>query len=155
METNNPKNHLHSLKIIHFSLLAFPVFASLFVLWNNMGTSSEVEGEMKFLQLAPSVLLLIVFLISGTLFNTIYRNSVGSNPNLRKKMAAYSSAHIAKMALYEGIALFAVVVSYLTGSIYNLGLIVLIIFIFLKEKPSIVKLEDRLNLSPEEREQFN
>ncbi|MBK6263808.1 hypothetical protein JKA74_02070 [Marivirga sp. S37H4] len=155
MTNYSPRQQLSTLKIIHFGLLAFPVFATIFFLFNNESSSEKVENELEVLQFIPTIFLLLVFFISGKLFNTTYKNSIGPNPSLQKKMSAFSSAHIVQMALYEGVGLFAVVVSFITGSIYNIGLVALIFLIFLSKTPSIVKLEDKLNLTPEEREQFN
>lgn len=153
-QNTSAASQVRMLKIIHFALMAFPVIALIVLLlsrWDNFETS---EG-FTFIEILPTILFVIVAIISGKVFSSIYLNSFSGNVSLSKKLGAYMSAHIAQMALYEFVALFAIVICFITNSIYNIGIVVLVLFIFLNKIPTPFKLEDRLNLTPEERSRLS
>lgn len=150
MQNTSTANQVRVLKIIHFAIMAFPLVALIILLisrWDNFKTS---EG-FTIIELLPTILFIVVAVISGKVFSGIYRNSLSRNESLAKKIGAFMSAHIAQMALYEFVALFAIVICFITNSIYNVGIVVLVLFVFVNKIPTILKLEDRLNLTPEEK----
>lgn len=155
MENHSPKLALKTIRIIHFALVAAPVLFGIVVLFLNTTSPASPPQGMELLLYLPAVMLLTVFPVSGVLFHQSLKQAREGSPTLSAKMAAFQTAHIIRMALFEATALLAAVVSFITGTNYNLGIILIVVAIFISKAPSMYAIETSLGLSPEEKGQFD
>lgn len=154
MEADSPKSKLRILRMIHLALAGGLTTFGAVVLFLNMTQPMEQPESMNIMLYLPSGMFLIVILASGPIFKMLLKSAMGTNPDLSKKLAAYQSAHIVRMALFEATGLLACVVCFVTGTMQNLIWLVLVLLYFLVKMPSLFKLENELGLTREEKGQF-
>lgn len=152
MENKNPNYPamIQIINIIHGALIVFPLaFAGVAVYINE--TAPMASENMSFLSYVAIGLLIIAFPLSSILFKSNIRNSSATQKKLPRKIAAYQTAHLIRMAVFEGCGLVAAVAVLQTGNYYNLGVlaVVLVMFFVLRPTPSKIALD--LGLSSDEK----
>jgi len=151
MENYSPKAALNGFRIIHFALLAIPLIfggiVTYLVLFEGMGNPDGIE---VFLYL-PGILLIIAFPLAELLFKNTMKNILGKEESFKTRMATLQGAHLIRISLFESSALFASVACMLTGNLYNLAIIGVVVLILLKHTPDIMYLENEIGLSNEEK----
>ncbi len=114
--TYDPKAAYSLVKKIYFAILAGPILFLFIALVITEGASSSAFDIQEPLNLA----LIIITLISIPMGSIISRrafSAVKPEDDTRKKMAAFQSGMIIRLATYEGVELFSIVVFILTGNI--------------------------------------
>lgn len=114
--TYDPKAAYSLIKKIYFAILAGPILFLFIALVITEGASSSAFDIQEPLNLA----LIIITLMSIPMGSVISRrafSAVKPEDDTRKKMAAFQSGMIIRLATYEGVELFSIVVFILTGNI--------------------------------------
>ncbi|MCV9387864.1 hypothetical protein [Reichenbachiella ulvae] len=153
METYQPAKALKVLKILHWGLMSGPIFFSIFAI--AMITSSDqsqlidTENILSFLPISFAVML-----IPGSyfLFSTGLKERVDKESELSAKIAAYQTAHIIRMAVLEGTALFAIVGAFVSNTYANFTALFFVLLVMVLVTPSPFKLMESLQLSRSELE---
>jgi hypothetical protein len=151
MENYSPKTALNGFRIIHFALLAIPIiFGGIVTYLVQVEGMGNPDGIEVFLYL-PGILLIIAFPLAEMLFKNIMKNISGKEETFKKRMAILQSAHLIRISLFESSALLAAVVCMLTGNLYNLAIVGVVVLILIKHTPDIMYLENEIGLSNEEK----
>jgi len=148
------KQYFKTLKIIHASLvggvLLFAFVVTYLLSGEHLSNSFNNESSMFYTIIA----VLGLFAILGGDF--IFKNMIKKakmHPALPTKMVHYQSACIIKYALPEGVALFSIVASLLTMSVWFLVIAGILVLILISYHPSIEKTIKDLELNIDEQKQ--
>lgn len=156
MSENNIKAPLmvKTIKLIHISLIIVPLIFGAVALYMNMTNPIGTEENMEIFIYIPPVLLIIAFIMSGIIFKQQVNVRRLEGKTLQQKLAAYQTAHLVRMALFEVAGLMAGVVTLLTANNYNLGVLVLVAALFYFMTPTASRIGIELALTHEERLQL-
>ena len=143
---------LATMRTIHFSLTVPLMLFSAFIVYRHLTEpGGELTGVPVPLTYAPAVLLLIAFPLSSFLFRNHLGKSRSTNQHLRSKIETFQTANLIRMSIFETAGFFAVIGAYLTGNIYLLVVVVIVLFMFYLLRPSPTQMVIDLELTPEER----
>lgn len=153
METPNPASQMKVLLIIHITLMIGPALFALATIYKLADTGNatwyDPENAMTFM---PMGLVLMAILAAPALFNNQLRANIKTKKNLYDKLVAYQTANIIRMALFEGAALFALVVCFVTDTWINLFTCGIALLFMGLSMPTVSGVAERLELSREERD---
>lgn len=145
--------YILTLRIIYYaqlaSLLAFSVI--VFFLLNNAAT--PVDKDLAATLQYPLSAFFIAGLAASQLIPRYILKKIDPAFSLKQKMTKYTATVIIRGACMEVPGLFACVVAMLTGQIYYLLVIPLLLIMFLLYLPSQAGIISDLNLTPTERAQ--
>ncbi len=144
---------MQTLNIIHGALIMFPViFAGVAVFINE--TNSMASEGLEILSYVAVGILIIAFPLSAFIFKSNIKNNVFEHSTLSQKIAAFQTAHLIRMSLFEVSGLFAAVATLQNGNYYNLIvlLVVIAMFFFLRPTPARIALD--LGLSTSEKREL-
>lgn len=127
---------------------------SFFVLYTISSDSPQLIDLDNPLSFIPIGFAIILIPLSSYMFNSTLKQNLLEKTELQQKLAAFQTAHIIKMALLEGGALFAVVASLSTNTYVNLIVFAVLLSIMLISTPSVFKLTETLNLTSQEASSF-
>ncbi|MEP2773260.1 MAG: hypothetical protein ABJH05_14005 [Fulvivirga sp.] len=154
--TNNKANYpamIQIINIIHGALIVFPVaFAGVTVYINE--TAPMASENMSFLSYVAIGVLIIAFPLSSILFKSTIRNSSVGQKELSQKIAAYQTAHLIRMAAFEGCGFIAGIAVLQTGNYYNLGVLAVVLAMFIVHRPTPTKIAIDLELNMDEKNQL-
>lgn len=154
---SSPKASLQIIRMIHFSLLgSTAVFGGVMLLLVTgfIGEGIPRNDALSFLIYVPLALLLITIPVSGLVYKKVLQSSLSKANDLAQKLEAFRSAHLVRMAMFEACGLMGAVVSFVTGTWYDLGVAGIVVFIFAANIPSVLMLEQDLGLSSTEKAQL-
>ncbi|WP_420318446.1 hypothetical protein [Ekhidna sp.] len=148
-----PKEQLNLIRLIHFALMGgagvFAVLVAFLVVSDNIsGTPIEVLNY-----LSPAYFF-IILASHSVVFKSIIRNTDLAGKDIKQKLASYQTAHIIRLAILEGCALFASVVALLNGEILHLITVALTMAIMYSKLPTPFLVESELRLNPDEKDQL-
>ncbi len=148
----SPKEALKTIQLVHFALMAGIVLftAVILFLYFDGVLAAKNDGIIQYI---PALFFFAVLPSSSMVYKQALKN-VDAQANLQSKMKLFQTAHIVRMAILEGSALFAAAVSFVTGSLYQLIIVGLVIAVFASKIPSIMMLESDLHLTSEDKEKF-
>ncbi|WP_420578305.1 hypothetical protein [Ekhidna sp.] len=149
------KAYMSQLTIIHFALLMGVIlFGAVTILLNSQDQLQNPGSDLtETLQLVASVVALIGIIASRFMSNQQLKK-LQQKGNLFEKLIGYQGVLITKYALLEAPSLFGVVCFFLTGNYFFLGTTVLILAIFIGQRPTRFKLVNDLHLNQEEKAQI-
>lgn len=151
-ETPSPKAILQTLRIIHFAMLFMPLAFGLIVVFLYLSDSLPSGGDQEIFLIIPPIILVGAVPLSWIIFNQILKSALVEPTSFQKKISAYQTAHLIRLSLFEVAGLMAVVVCFITGNLYNLVVLGVVIIVFFMLKPSVYQMESKLQLTPEEKE---
>ena len=148
MSDNNydPKAAYGLMKKMFYAILAGPVLFLLVALFitENIHSSSFDVSE-------PVNLALIAFtLISFPLGNFITRRMISAikpDDDIQKKMSGYQTAFVIRLAFYEGIELFSIVVFMMTGNLMVLLFALISVFGIVTNYPTPTRIRQAVGIS--------
>lgn len=158
MESNKP-NYPAMLQIIymvHVMLILAPLVLGGIAVYLTE-SSSKATNEVSFLSYLPILLLIICFPLASILFKSNIKGRLKGNKTLQQKIAAFQTAHLIRMAMFEACGLLAGIVTLQTGNYYNLAAlaVVLVMFIVLRPTPTRIAVDLELNLKEKQLLQKN
>lgn len=112
--------------------------------------TSATEAEKDMLVYIPGIIFLTAVPFSTFMFKKNTAAIKSSSGSLQGKLATYQTAHIVRMASFETVGLFAVVICQITGTLLNLGVLVIVLAYFTIKIPRASLLETELELSNDE-----
>lgn len=149
--SQNTFEYFKSLKIIHLALIAGQVFFGFVTVYLHNSGQFSADGRTLdgiFQILVP------IFAFSGiTISLYIFRNKVNQikeKTTLKEKFEAYRKALVIKYALLEAPSFFALVCYLLTANVTFLYISLIIIAVFILNKPSKKRAITELELSENE-----
>ncbi len=154
MEPNSPKQALRTIQVIHSSLMAGLILFGAVVVFLLTSGSQQVNEGLDMMVYIPPVLFVMAYFAANTLFNTFIKKAREGNLELQQKFAPYQTAHIIRLALMEGTGLFATVVTMITGVYYVMIVLLLVLLFFASKFPTVLRMEEEMGLTPEEKEQL-
>ena len=140
--------------MIHLALMGGPTFFSLVVVFLVTSDQTEPTGSEVLTYLSPA-LFFIALAIHPILFASAVKETKDSEVALSKKLAAFQTGNIMRIAVLEAAAIFAAVTAFLTGNLYHLITVGLVLAIMFTKLPTPQLLETELELSPEEKTQLS
>ncbi|WP_235295934.1 hypothetical protein [Portibacter marinus] len=147
------KGFYRSISIIHTSLFIgqLMLFAILLYLKQDFELKTDFQEDI-FLLILPALILSVYFL-----GNYIYQSRIKSiipSESLDQKLITYRSAVIIRLALIEGVTLLALMIYFINGNSMYLIMALILLVYFYSLKPGKDKLNDKAQLSAQERQQI-
>ncbi len=151
---DNYKAQLKTIKIIHLAIMGgATIFALVIAL---IITTNPINSEqVEILNYIPPAFLLLALVMHQVIFKTTVKPILKKETTLSQKLTAFQSGHIMRIALLEGVALFATVVALINGELLHLITVAVILAVMFKKLPTSFLLENELRLSREEKEQLS
>jgi hypothetical protein len=144
--SRQPKHVLSTLNLLYFSLLIPILFLSVFFLVFPLTKTPELHQTMRFA--VPLLSLLVLFvsrLVAGRRMKAL-----PAGASLADKIRAYQASKLLKLAALEGAATLNVVVYGLTGNLFYLGFLAVLIVIYALERPTYSSMAIEIPLTPDE-----
>lgn len=118
MTTNNfdPKAAYGVIKMIFIAILSGPIIFLFIALYITEGASSSAFDLEEPLNLALIILTFMAIPLGSVVSRRVF-SSVKPEDDARKRMTAFQTGWIIRLASYEGVALFSIVVFMITGNI--------------------------------------
>ena len=155
MENNNfnPKKAFQLTRMIYFAIIAGSLAFMIFVFYF---TSDNFFFRLDLSD--PFSLVLLIMCISSIMTAYVYsRNTIKKiDPNdlFKKKFPVYQSGLIVRLAIAEGLALFATVVLLITNNLFNIIFFFIALLLMLSYYPTPDRIGKEINLTQSEIEQF-
>ncbi len=150
MDIQTPSAILKTLRTIHWSLVTgLSLFAAVvaYLLLGSMETTLVRTEEI--ITFIPAILAVSFIPTALFLFNRQLK-VLEKKPDLDQKLIGYQAAHIVKMAMLEGVGLFAIVACFVTYTTVNFFVFALVLILMAGSTPTAFKLGDQLGLSRDE-----
>jgi hypothetical protein len=156
--TENPlssSSFVKNLKIINLALFSGLVFFACisFYARNKVGSTLTIE-QLEILTYISLIFMLIEIPLGYWLHNKKMK-SVANLPDLNSKLESYKASHIIKIALFEGVGFLGSIVLLLGGKNVILLQIAIVLIFILLNTPSVNRLTNELNLTPDESNLLN
>jgi len=141
------------LTLIHWALLPPVIFSAAFAYYMNTTSPQSSTGDLEALTYIPPLFFFGAVILSYALPPRILAG-VKKGDNLEKKLGTFQAVHLVRMALFEGSAVIAAIIAYMTSDNLNLVITPAVVFIFIVLRPSTHKIGQSLGLTPEEAAQL-
>ncbi|XOV93921.1 MAG: hypothetical protein ACFHWX_04275 [Bacteroidota bacterium] len=152
MEDQNASSAFKIIKTIHWALVAgISLFASVVAFLLGTNTETTFIRSEEVIVFMP-VFLAIFMLPTAVMLSNRQMNVLKEKSDLGQKIAGFQTAHIVKMAMLEGVGLFAIVVCFITYTTINFFVFGLVIILMAGSAPTAFKLSEKLGLSRDELE---
>ena len=153
-----PMNHnftaeVRSLKVVHFAMVVGQVFFMAIVFFLAYTKELDINNA----DLNRVFIYLVPVIAAGGCIASIWMFRIRlkiakSMSDLQVKLMAYRSALVIRYAIIEGVSIFAIVISLVTGKLLYLGIAGILILYFLALLPGIERIASDLELNPEEKQ---
>lgn len=146
LPSDHPKNVLSTLKALYYIMMAPLVFIAVFFVAFPIVRMPELHETMRIT--VPLVSLAVLFLsrwISGRRMKAL-----SATATLVEKVRTYQVSKLLRMAALEGAATLNIVIFGLTGNLFYLGFLAVLIFIYALERPTISSMAIEIPLTPDE-----
>ena len=150
--TNTQHKFLKRLQLIHGILLGGMLLFTGVVYFLSISDNANAEPISQFLYLVP-IIALAGFILSRYLFNKIKEQITLSKMPLAK-VTNLQTAYIVQFALIETPVLFGLIAYMLTENIIHLLIAGLLIIYFYSLRPTAAKIDEELNLTQEEKQNW-
>jgi len=146
----NPKALVKTTIFIHLALLAGQVLFGVMVFFITPDPVINLKpGNDAFFYVLPFMIVLAMFL--GSFLFKQQLGKAAEKTTIKEKLGVYQTAFIMRAAASEGASMFGIVCMMLTGNLFYLILVGVNILYFIWIRPTILKIEDALNLDYEEK----
>ena len=154
MATQNSRQYLRNLKMIHTTLLLGMIVFSVIGVTLMMSANIFSENNNRLhqvMQFVVPVVAIAAFLGSGVIFKK-QTDELKNNPNLSLgyRLNGYRSASIVRWALLEGAVFVSLITLLLTKEYYYAIFIFLLLVFFFLYAPSAEKIKTQLELNSQE-----
>lgn len=151
MIDKNPLQVIKSLKIIHWAITLGPVIfgISIFFIISDDPDLTLIHPDDP-LTYIPIGMAFVIAAIQFFLFKNLLKENTKGKTDLHDKLMAYQSAHIARVALLEGVSLFSVVSCLTNNSLINFLTAGVITILLILLAPTVSNISDSLNLTRSE-----
>ncbi len=148
-----PKKMITTLTFIHLSFVSMLViFAAAIYIIGEEWLFNFGSMDFGFPYFVP-IAAIAGLILSDFLFKKLLK-ALESKNGLLGKLRGYQSAVLVKYALIEGPALLAVISAFMSGNLAYLAIGALLIFYFVLQRPTMLKVGSDLKLSGELKSQF-
>lgn len=148
-----PESYLKTLSLIHLALLAGLVLFMIVTIISQKQTYFDYKNTGDVYIIVVPVMAIAAFFTGRFLFKQ-QLSALDKKNSLKEKLMGYQGASIVRLAFLEGAALFGIVAFLLTGNFFELLISLLLVLYFLMLKPTKEKVMSDLNLSTEQKHQF-
>jgi len=150
----SPSALLKNIRIIHFAVLAgLAIFTVVAIFIRNNSVPALTREQMEMFKYISLIFLLTMLPLGYWLHNKKMKKLAG-NPDLTFKLMSFKTSHLIKIALFELAGFMSILVLFFCGDNKILFQIAVIFIVILLNLPSVSKLENELNLTPAEKDQF-
>jgi hypothetical protein len=154
IQQQTPQTYLKTIGVIHLALILGQVmFGVLIICQTRQSILFIPKANDPFFIVA--IILTITAIAGGTFWFKQNIDNATSKYSLKQKLMAYQTAFIKRFALLDGASLFAIVVSSVRGNLFYLLIAGAIILFMLVLRPTKDKIENDLNLSYDDKMQFD
>lgn len=143
------KGPVKTMQLIHLALLAGQVMFGIVTLFITPASKFEYTNTNDVHIFIVPVFAIAMVAISRFLFSKLLAGAASAD-NLSSKLVSYQSALIVQLALIEGASLFGIVVYTISSNLLYLFISALLVVYFFFQRPTVQKITNDLNLSPEE-----
>lgn len=152
MDSSKFKNQLNTLQIIHYALIiGVLIFIGVVAYLLKSGAVEPVEPS--FLNYVPYFAVIAAIPVAAFMHRANLEKIDRDQP-LAQKMPKFQTAHIIRMAIYEGCSLIAIVLSLNLGQIESLIAPGVLIILMLLSTPTPSRIENQIGLTKEEKDQL-
>ncbi|WP_425392089.1 hypothetical protein [Ekhidna sp.] len=147
------KDQLKLIRLLHFALMGgaglFAVMAAILIV------SDEVsQPSIEVLDYLSPAYFFIMLATYPVVFKAALKKTALLEKTLSQKLASFQTAHIIRMAMLEGCALFASVAALINGELLHLIIASLTLAIMFSKTPTPFLLESELGLNQDEKDQL-
>jgi hypothetical protein len=154
IQQQTPQTYLKTIGVIHLALILGQVmFGVLIICQTRQSILFIPKANDSFFIVA--IILTITAIAGGTFWFKQNIDNATSKDSLKQKLMVYQTAFIKRFALLDGASLFAIVVSSVRGNLFYLLIAGAIILFMLVLRPTKDKIENDLNLSYDDKMQFD
>jgi hypothetical protein len=146
------KPEIRTFRLIHFAMVIgqfFFIAIVLFLVFTSKLEENNNDLNAVFICLVP--FLAVVGLISSISTFRIRLRVARSEPVLIEKLTEYRSALIIRYAIIEGVSIFSIVISMVTGKLLYLGIAAILVLYFLALAPTAERVAHDLELTPDDK----
>jgi hypothetical protein len=156
LETRSDHPSLKVITLIHWAITFVPLVFGGFVLYTNLTDPiGELSDSNRIFLYLPGAAMVVAFPASQMVYkNYIKENAMDNTLDLRSKLGIFQAAHLIRISMFEAVALFSAVASFITGTNINLGILCIALAILAFAVPTPFKVAEAMNLSLEERNQL-
>ncbi|PHS68318.1 MAG: hypothetical protein COB12_00240 [Flavobacterium sp.] len=149
-----PKQFIKTINIMYYAILLGPIGFLLVQYFDIKETKLEFTNTENPLQYVVPILAILGFLFGKHLFNQNIKK-LQKKETLLEKLSLFQTGFIIKIALLEGPSLLGIVAFSQEGNLFFLFISGILLLIIALKKPNKLNIEALLNLSSEQRSQFN
>lgn len=153
-QITSPKQFLKSISIIYYAILIGPLGFLLIQYFQIKETKLEFTNPENTFQYLVPIFAIIGYFVGKRFYDSKIKE-LKNKDTLLEKLSCFQTGFVLKIILLEGPALFGIIAFGQEGNLYFLIISgVLILFIAL-QKPNRLNIQAILNLSSEQRSQYN
>ncbi|MEO1654320.1 MAG: hypothetical protein AAFU64_12315 [Bacteroidota bacterium] len=147
------KQYFTVLGILHIAMLMGQVIflGVVFFILNSEGAALEADPALELIMQVGIAVFIVMGLFGGNFLFKRLVVTTREKSSLGEKLKAYQTACVVRFALLEAPAILCIVAFFLTGNYFFAGLSLVVILVFLMNRPTKTKLMMDLELSGEEK----
>ena len=151
--TLSPRGILRILSIIYFTFLGAQLLFGALAFLNQENTYFDYSNTNDVFIYAVPVFAVSSIVIGIVLFGQ-QTADLSYKSSLKEKLEGYQAAVLVRMAFLEAASIFGIIAFILKGNLFSLLISGLVILYFLTLRPGKVRAENDLNLSLDEKGEF-
>lgn len=148
-----PESFLKTLSIIHYALLGGMILFMVVAYVKQGNHYFDFKNTKDVYIIVVPIMAIAAYFVGNLVFKQ-QLSAAANKDSLKEKLMGYQGAALIRLAFLEGAALFGIVAFMLTGNLFELLIATLLILYFITLKPTKEKVIRELNLSQEQRMQF-
>lgn len=147
------ESFLKTLSIIHFSLLGGMILFMVVAYIKQGNHYFDFKNTDDVYIIVVPIMAIAAYFVGRLVFKQQIL-ALANKDSLKEKLMGYQGAALVRLAFLEGAALFGIVAFMITGNLFELLISILLVLYFLALKPTKEKVINDLQLSQEQRMQF-
>lgn len=153
-QITSPKQFLKTISIIYYAILIGPLGFLLVQYFQIKETKLEFTNTEEPFQYVVPIFAILGYIVGKRLYDTKIKE-LKNKDTLLEKLSFFQTGFVLKLALLEGPALLGIVAFSQEGNIYFLVIAGVLLLLIALQKPNKLNIQAVLNLSSEQRSQFN
>lgn len=150
MNPYNPIKVLQTMRIIFFGLIAMPTLFAIAVsslMSENAGVNVSFEDPL----ILALIILTLMAIPASNLIPRRFTKTLSPETSLQQKLAAFQTHMIVKMAVWDGVANFAIVVALISENFFPLFIGIICILFNASQYPDVNRIQRTILLTSEDR----
>jgi hypothetical protein len=153
-QITSPKQFLKSISIIYYAILIGPLGFLLVQYFQIKETKLEFTNTEDTFQYIVPIFAFLGYFVGKRLYDSKIKE-LKNKDTLLEKLSSFQTGFVLKLALLEGPTLLGIVAFSQEGNIYFLIIAGILLLLIALQKPNKLNIQAVLNLSSEQRSQFN